>query len=61
MIIFGSECLDSFGRWTGDSAPDSVVNGCIDAVNEADGFGIVIRRQNKITEILNKRVWQQSY
>lgn len=58
MIIFlGVKVLiilvDAMG---GDSAPDSVVNGCIDAVNEADGFEVLLLGdKNKITEILNKR------
>lgn len=58
MIIFlGVKVLiilvDAMG---GDSAPDSVVNGCIDAVSEADGFEVLLLGdKNKITEILNKR------
>ncbi|AUG57704.1 Phosphate acyltransferase [Acetivibrio saccincola] len=58
MIIFlGVKVLvilvDAMG---GDSAPESVVNGCIDAVNEADGFEVLLLGdKNKITEILNKR------
>ncbi|MDQ2085255.1 phosphate acyltransferase PlsX [Herbivorax sp. ANBcel31] len=49
MIIL----VDAMG---GDSAPDSVVNGCIDAVNEVDGFEILLLGdKNKITEILDKR------
>ena len=55
MIIFlGVKVLvilvDAMG---GDSAPESVVNGCIDAVNEADGFEVLLLGdKNKITEIL---------
>lgn len=44
--------VDAMG---GDSAPDSVVKGCIDAVNEIDGFEILLLGdKNKIIEILDK-------
>ncbi|MFZ5986912.1 MAG: phosphate acyltransferase PlsX [Bacillota bacterium] len=49
MIIL----VDAMG---GDNAPDAVVNGCIDAVSEAEGFDILlIGDKDRIGEILNKR------
>lgn len=45
--------VDAMG---GDNAPEAVVNGCIDAVNEADGFDILLTGDSeKIEKILKQR------
>lgn len=45
--------VDAMG---GDNAPEAVVNGCIDAVNEADGFDILLTGdREKIEKILKQR------
>lgn len=49
MIIL----VDAMG---GDNAPEALVNGCIDAVNEADGFDILLLGDSaRINEILKER------
>lgn len=54
MIIL----VDAMG---GDNAPEAIVNGCLDAVSEADGFEILlIGDEGKIREILNKRSYDTS-
>jgi glycerol-3-phosphate acyltransferase PlsX len=50
--------VDAMG---GDNAPEAIVNGCLDAVSEADGFEILlIGDEGKIREILNKRSYDTS-
>jgi len=50
--------VDAMG---GDNAPEAIVNGCLDAVGEAEGFDILlIGNEDKIREILSKRTYDQS-
>jgi len=50
--------VDAMG---GDNAPEAVINGCIDAVNEADGFDILLTGDSeKIEKILKQRNFQSS-
>jgi glycerol-3-phosphate acyltransferase PlsX len=45
--------VDAMG---GDNAPDAIVNGCIDAINEQDGFDILLIGDSvKIDKILKQR------
>jgi len=45
----------------GDNAPEAIVNGCLDAVGEAEGFDILlIGDEGKIREILSKRDYDRS-
>ncbi len=45
--------VDAMG---GDNAPLQIVNGCLDAIEEAEGFEIlIIGDKNRITEIVKKR------
>lgn len=45
--------VDAMG---GDNAPLQIVNGCIDAINESDGFDIMlIGKEHEINKILKKR------
>ncbi|GAE89214.1 phosphate acyltransferase PlsX [Acetivibrio straminisolvens] len=54
MIIL----VDAMG---GDNAPDAIVNGCLDAVSEAEGFEVLlIGDEERIREILNKRSYDTS-
>ncbi|TYQ13317.1 UNVERIFIED_CONTAM: phosphate:acyl-[acyl carrier protein] acyltransferase [Acetivibrio alkalicellulosi] len=51
MIIL----VDAMG---GDNAPESVVNGCVDAINEADGFEVLLLGdENRILEILKGKTY----
>lgn len=50
--------VDAMG---GDNAPDAIVNGCIDALIEKDGFDILLIGDSiKINEILEKRNFKSS-
>ncbi|HOQ37347.1 MAG TPA: phosphate acyltransferase PlsX [Acetivibrio sp.] len=50
--------VDAMG---GDNAPEAIVNGCLDAVGEAEGFDILlIGDEGKIREILSKRDYDRS-
>jgi glycerol-3-phosphate acyltransferase PlsX len=50
--------VDAMG---GDNAPDAIVNGCLDAVSEAEGFEVLlIGDEERIREILNKRSYDTS-
>jgi len=50
--------VDAMG---GDNAPEAIVNGCLDAVLEAEGFEILlIGDKEKIREILKKRSYDES-
>lgn len=50
--------VDAMG---GDNAPDAVVNGCIDALNELEGFDILlIGDSGKIEKLLNDRKYINS-
>lgn len=54
MIIL----VDAMG---GDNAPDAIVNGCIDAISEAQSFEVLlIGDEERIREILNKRSYDTS-
>lgn len=54
MIIL----IDAMG---GDNAPDAIVNGCVDAVTEAEGFEILlIGNKDRIEGILSKRSYDIS-
>ncbi|HHV29309.1 phosphate acyltransferase PlsX [Acetivibrio mesophilus] len=54
MIIL----VDAMG---GDNAPDAIVNGCLDAISEAQGFEVLlIGDEERIREILNKRSYDES-
>ena len=54
MIIL----VDAMG---GDNAPEAIINGCVDAVNEADGFDIMlIGDTNRIQEMLNEKIYNKS-
>jgi glycerol-3-phosphate acyltransferase PlsX len=45
----------------GDNAPEAIINGCVDAVNEADGFDIMlIGDTNRIQEMLNEKIYNKS-
>ncbi len=48
--------VDAMG---GDNAPHEIVNGCIDAINEQDGFDIIlVGDKEKIEDILKERNFQ---
>ncbi len=50
--------VDAMG---GDKAPDEIVNGCIDAINETEGYDILLLGDEKsIENIVNKRKFTSS-